>query len=229
MRVEGLIDHVPNVREVILRAEPGSGICFKAGQFATLHIPQVPKPAMRAYSFASDERDTQSFRLIFKKIEGGLASKFVWDLKGGEILDFTGPFGRVLFKEPPTPQILFCCTGSGVAQHYSYLVSKKDQYPNLKYRLLFGVRNEDEIFFRKELDELKKTLKDFSYEFILSSPSGSDYKKGYIQHFLHEYDYKTIETTFYLCGNGEMIKAVKQHLVEKDNFDKARILAEAFD
>lgn len=230
MKIQQIIDHTANVREIVLQTETPSEFSFKCGQFVMLHVPQTEKPALRAYSIASDDRQKNGFRLLFKKVENGIASKYVWDLNGNETLHFTGPFGRVFFKEPPTKQILFISTGTGLSQHYSYLISKKEQYPDLQYRLLFGVRNESEIYYQAELEKLKSELKDFNYEYVLSRPSEQwKGKKGYVQNFLKEFDYQQIPTTFYLCGNGGMIKEVKHQLIDVDGIEAGRILSEAFD
>lgn len=231
MKVEKIIDYTHNVRELVLKTDTPSAFNFRAGQFVMLHVPQKEgKPVLRAYSIASDERVKDGFRLIFKFVENGAASTFVWGLKGGETVQFTGPFGKVFFQEPPAEQIVFLNTGSGVSQHLCYLLSKKDQYPDLKYRLLFGVRSERDIYLKEELHALTTQFKDFKYEFVLSRPSDQwSGKKGYIQHFLKEFEYTTIPTTFYLCGNGGMIKEVKHQLIEVDGLDKTRIWAEAFD
>ncbi|AHI06304.1 phenol 2-monooxygenase [Bdellovibrio bacteriovorus W] len=231
MRVTEIIDHTHNVRELVLRTEDPSEFVFKAGQFVMLNIPQgEAKPVLRAYSISSDERDKNGYRLLFKYVENGIASTFVWALKGGELLNFTGPFGRVFFQEPPTQQIVFLNTGTGLSQHISYLLSKKEQYPNLRYRMLFGVRSERDIYYEKEIQELQKHLPDFKFEFVLSRPS-DDWKgkKGYVQNFIKEFNYLEIPTTFYLCGNGGMIKDVKHQLLEVDGFDKTKIWSEAFD
>lgn len=231
MRVEQIIDHTPGVRELVLKAETPSEFSFKAGQFVMLNVPQgEAKPVLRAYSIASDDRIKNGFRLLFKYVENGIASNFVWGLRGGELLNFTGPFGKVFFQEPPTEQIVFLNTGTGLSQHICYLLSKKELYPNLRYRMLFGVRSEKDMYYQKEMDSLTQELKDFKFEFVLSRPQGDwKGKKGYVQNFIAEFDYKNIPTTFYLCGNGGMIKEVKHQLLEVDGLDKSRIWSEAFD
>ncbi len=231
MRVTEIIDHTPTVRELVLKTETPAEFSFKAGQFVMLHVPQgEAKPILRAYSIASDDRIKNGFRLLFKFVENGVASTFVWKLQGGELLNFTGPFGKVLFQEPPTEQIVFLNTGTGLSQHICYLLSKKDQYPNLRYRMLFGVRSEKDMYYQKEIEVLQKELKDFKFEFVLSRPQDSwNGKKGYVQDFISEFDYQKIPTTFYLCGNGGMIKDVKHRLIDSEGFDKTRIWAEAFD
>ncbi|MBL7672323.1 MAG: phenol 2-monooxygenase [Bdellovibrionaceae bacterium] len=256
MTVETIIDHTPMVRELRLRNQSSEPFRFKAGQFVMLHVPdaETGKPALRAYSIASEEQKTDGFNLILKYVDNGKASSFVWGLGGNETLSFTGPFGKVFFQEPPTEQIIFLNTGTGLAQHLSYLLSKKDQFPNLKYKMLFGLRHETDIYFEKELTELQKTLPNFEFEYVLSRPqatwsknhedtkttensgnssrawsSGRTGKTGYVQNFIKDFDFKNIPTTFYLCGNGGMIKATKEILIDQYGFDKTCIWAEAFD
>lgn len=229
MRVDEIRDYTPRIRELFIRTEEPEIFQFRSGQFVMLHVPAEPKPLLRAYSMASDDRRADGFRLVFNYVDGGPASEFVWKLKGGEILDFTGPFGRLFFNEPPTEQIVFLNTGSGVSQHICYLQSNQEKYPHLRYRLLFGVRTENDIYYREELEALKANLKDFQYHYVLSRPS-ADWKglKGYVQNFIQEFRYLEVPTTFYLCGNGAMIKDVKTRLTE-EGFDTKRIFAEAFD
>ena len=230
MHLQEIIDHTPNVRELVLKCKEPQAFQFKAGQFVMLHVPQPEgKPALRAYSIATDERDLTGYRLLFKYVETGKASEFVWSLKGDETLQFTGPFGKVFFQEPPTEQIVFLNTGTGLSQHLSYLQSKKNQYPNLKYRLLFGVRTEKDMYYQDHLKKLESELTNFKWEFVLSRPQESwTGKKGYVQNFIKEFDYLNVPTTFYLCGNGGMIKEVKHTLAEQ-NFDPKKIWVEAFD
>ena len=230
MHLQEIIDHTANVRELVLKCKEPQSFQFKAGQFVMLHVPQAEgKPALRAYSIATDDRDLTGYRLLFKYVETGKASEFVWSLKGDETLQFTGPFGKVFFQEPPTEQIVFLNTGTGLSQHLSYLQSKKNQYPDLKYRLLFGVRTEKDMYYQDHLKKLESELKDFKWEFVLSRPQDSwTGKKGYVQNFIKDYDYLNVPTTFYLCGNGGMIKEVKHTLAEQ-NFDPKKIWVEAFD
>ncbi len=235
-KINKITDHTPQIRELDLEITGDSDFNFKAGQFVMLHVPtvnpegQTGKPALRAYSIATTEENKKSFRLIFKFVETGVASEFVWALKGHETLQFTGPFGKVFFQEPPTEQIVFLNTGSGISQHFCFIESKMKTYPNLKYKLYFGLRYEQDIYYRKELEALKKNLPNFEYHYVISRPTETwTGKKGYVQNFIDETNYKTIPTTFYLCGNGAMIKDVKHQLIEVDQFDKTKIWAEAFD
>lgn len=230
MTVTKIADYTPQIRELFIQCTEPTDFKFKAGQFVMLHVPVAgAKPALRAYSIASTDEQTNGFRLVFKYVETGLASKYVWDLKEGAVLEFTGPFGRVFFKEPPTEQVIFMNTGSGISQHFSFIESNLKKYPNLRYRLLFGVRKEEDTYYQADLNRLKAQLKDFEYQYVLSR-AGDSWKgaRGYVQNHIDDFDYKNVPTTFYLCGNGAMIKDVKAKL-EADGFDMTNVLAEAFD
>lgn len=231
-KITQIIDHTPNIRELILELCNQPAFNFKAGQFVMLHVPVegAAKPALRAYSIASTDEKNNGFKLVFKFVDNGVASKYVWALNGDEILKMTGPFGKVFFQEPPTEQIVFLNTGSGISQHFSFIESKMKTYPNLKYKLYFGVRTESDIYYEPELKRLQKSLPYFEFHYVLSRPSTEwTGKKGYVQNFLRETDYKQIPTTFYLCGNGGMIKETKHQLLEVDGIDKSRVWSEAFD
>ncbi|MBL7686633.1 MAG: FAD-dependent oxidoreductase [Bdellovibrionaceae bacterium] len=230
MTVTKICDYTPQIRELFISCTEPKDFEFRAGQFVMLHVPTgEAKPALRAYSIASTDQQRDGFRLVFKAVEGGIASRYVWGLKEGAVLDFTGPFGRVFFKEPPTPQVVFLNTGSGVSQHFSFIESNLRKHPELRYRLLFGVRHQSDIYYESELQRLKAELPNFEYQYVLSRADDS-WKglRGYVQNHIDAFDYKSIDTTFYLCGNGAMIKDVKAKL-SAEGFDMTRVLAEAFD
>ncbi len=232
--LDKITDHTKQIRELHLSLAETTEtpeFKFKAGQFVMLHVPtNEGKPALRAYSIATTDQNTKGFRLIFKYVDQGLASQFVWSLKEKVKLQFTGPFGKVFFQEPPTEQIVFLNTGSGISQHFCFLESKMKQFPHLKYRLYFGVRYEEDIYYRKELENLKTHLNNFTFDYVVSRPTDTwTGKKGYVQNFLNETEYQSVPTTFYLCGNGAMIKDVKKELIEQNGIDPKRVWAEAFD
>jgi len=227
-RVEQILDLTSSVRDLRLNLLDSKDFSFRCGQFVMLHIPGDPKPVLRAYSVASSDQDPGALRLIFKFVPGGKASEFIWKLHQGEILNLTGPFGRVFFVEPPPDQVVFVSTSTGLAPHLSYLLSKKTALQKSKVVLYFGVRSESDIFCEKDLLAIQKDWPQFQYHVVLSRPdlhwTG---RKGYVQDFLHETHYQKHRTDFYLCGNGQMIKET-QELLERNGIGPDQIHSEAF-
>jgi CDP-4-dehydro-6-deoxyglucose reductase, E3 len=81
-KVAKIIDHTDEIRELYLELTNKPEFVFKAGQFVMLHVPveSSPKPALRAYSIASTDEQKNGFKLIFKFVENGLASRVFWGL-----------------------------------------------------------------------------------------------------------------------------------------------------
>ena len=222
----------PTVWELILTpADPGT-FDFKTGQFVMLHVPQPsqPKPALRAYSIASNEKINKEYRLVIKCNPVGVASTWVPTLKDGDEINYTGPFGKFLFREPPADRIVFVGTGTGLAPLISMVSSRGQNHPKTEFLLLLGVWNEEEIYYKKELDEVKSRVPNFKYEFVLDKPKNPDQWKGLtgrVTEPLDRMDLKSKSTEFYLCGNPAMIKSVKELLVAK-GFPTEKVYTESF-
>lgn len=218
----------PSMRE--LTVDVSQPISFKTGQFMMLHVPQTSgKPALRAYSLASEHGTQKTFKLILKLVPAGISSEFVRQLRGGENLEFTGPFGKCFFKTPAPERVIFLCTGAGLSQHFSMLVSEAKNFPQTEFHLLMGVWNQSEIFYEQELEQLKKALPRFSYDFVIdkTEPTWSG-KKGYVTDYLEGFQILSRPTHVYLCGNPAMIESAKKILLEDMAVPKDQVVIESF-
>jgi len=221
----------PTLRELTVEFVNPTGFQFKAGQFIMMQVPdpEKGKPAQRAYSIASHQEQPEQIKLVIKVYEHGKASDFVKTLAGGEDLKVSGPFGRHFFILPAPPQVIFLCTGAGISQHMSYLLSHGEAMKNSHVKMLLGVWNKDEVFYEKELTDIKKVIPKFDYEFVLdkADPTWKG-KTGFVTQYFHELPLKENDTLIYLCGNPNMIKSAKEILADQFQFPADRIIAEAF-
>ena len=94
MIVKEITDHTPTVRELVVHSPKPFN--FKAGQFVMLHFDHEGKEEKRAYSIASTAKSEEGFRLLFKYVDQGKASQYVWKMEGETPVEFTGPFGKSL-------------------------------------------------------------------------------------------------------------------------------------
>ncbi len=196
-----------------------------------LNIPPEPgqkRPTLRAYSMASDANDSAGFSFLVKLVPGGLGSEYLNSKCEGDELQFTGPFGKLLFLEPPTSQVMMICTGAGLSQHLSFLLTHGPRFTETKFRLLVGVWNEKEIFHEPLLKSLKTKIKNFDFQFCLDKAEKSwSGLKGYVTDHLESFDCINDRTTIYLCGNPAMINGVTDKL-KAGGMKPEQILAEAF-
>ncbi len=228
-QVEKIIDYTPDFRELWIQLTDPDEFSFRAGQFLMLHVPTESKPALRAYSIASSDKEKSQLKLIFKFVPKGVASEFVWTLTQNQEIQFTGPFGKVFFKEPASEQIIFLCTGSGVAQHICFIKSHAELLRDKNISFFMGLTSEKDIYFEEELEKVQSEFKNFKYAYVLSQGS-ANWKglKGYVQNQISHLNYNKIPTDFYLCGNGTMIKQTKEKLAG-EGILATNIVYEAFD
>ena len=192
----------PTVTEFEIAMQEPHELIFKAGQFVMLNIPpkeDQKRPTLRAYSISSDANNKNGFKLLIKLVPGGIGSEFLRSKNEGDELQFTGPFGKLLFLEPAAPQVVFVCTGAGLSQHISFLLTHGAKYPQTKFKMLLGVWNEKETFYQKELTALKNKLPNFEYHFVLDKCESSwTGLKGFVTDHLDKVDHKNPQSTFYL-------------------------------
>ena len=222
-----IIDLTPTVRELYIKPIEPDQFQFKAGQFVMLNIPTAEKVVQRAYSVCSSEKNTSDYKLVIKFYEIGVASTWVRGLKGGEEITFTGPFGKYLFKEPPAEQVVFVCTSTGLAPFYSMLASRYDSMKNIDFKIFMGVWNTKEIFYKPELEAIKKDFPKLEINYVLDQrEDGWKGMTGYVTEHIAKLDLKR-PTEFYLCGNPAMIKSVKEKLLGS-GFPPAKIYTESY-
>ncbi len=221
-----------NLRELVFDWKSGpKPFQFQTGQFVMLQVPAerstTGKPVQRAYSIGSPAQTPNRLHLLVKLVPNGIASEYVRTMKPNQIIDFTGPFGKCFFKTPPPKNVLFLCTGAGLSQHYSMLASEASNYQSTQYRLLIGVWNENETFYLKELEELKRKIPLFSYDFVIDKPVKNwPGLRGHVTDYVSGLS-KT-DTHLYLCGNPAMIESAKEMLIDTLGFDKDDVVIEAF-
>ena len=141
---------------------------------------------------------------LAKLLEGGAASEYLRVARPGDRMDFRGPFGVFTLADSPGP-FWFLGTGTGLAPYRSMLEEVARAKDPRSFRLLFGVRDEEDVFAVDHLDRLRETLPDFDYTLCLSRPSPAwTGFKGRITQRLAD---TTPDTSahVYLCGNGPMI------------------------
>lgn len=222
-----IVDITPTVRELHFKPIEPNEFSFKAGQFVMLNVPTPEKVVQRAYSVCSSDKIKNAFKLVIKFYEIGVASTWVRSLKGGEEITYAGPFGKYLFREPAAEQVVFVCTSTGLAPFYSMLTSSCQNLKETDFKIYMGVWNKKEIFYEKELLEIKKTLPRLEVNYVLDKKEDDwNGMTGYVTDHVAKLDFRKT-TEFYLCGNPAMIKAVKEMLLAK-GVPLAKIYGESY-
>lgn len=192
-------------------------LSFEAGQFIMVKFKDpenTEKTLSRAYSIASPP-ESNVLKLCVKLVEGGKGTNYLNSLKVGQSVDLTGPYGKFVYKTQKPRFPFFISTGTGIAPYLSMIESKifQDSMPS-KSVCLLGVRTEDEVLYKREFSKIPS----LDYVATVSQPTGSwSGFKGRVTDYMKEIS-QTFDWTlgdYYLCGNGAMIKEVKEFLLQK--------------
>jgi NAD(P)H-flavin reductase len=211
-------DLTHDVREIHLRLREPAEIDFAAGQFVSFQIeaPGFPYHLTRAYSIASPPSEASSITLLFNVVPGGPGSSFLDALEPGDAVQFTGPAGTFIPREPPGRDLLLVATGTGIAPLRSMLLARLAQPGTGRILLIWGLRSERDLYYQDELGALAAEHRRFSFVTTLSQPSGEwTGETGRVQGIVDEQVTSAEGLSVYLCGNSGMIAAVTEIIRRK--------------
>lgn len=200
-------------------------------------VSKVEEPVQRAYSMANYPGEKGIIKLNVRiatpppgagpDIPPGQVSSYIFNLKPGDEVTISGPYGEFFIQDTPT-EMVYIGGGAGMAPLRSHIFELlKSQDSNRKISYWYGARSLREIFYAEEFEELASKHDNFSFKVALSSPLPEDNWDG-LTGFIHqvlldEYLGKhpaPENVEFYMCGPPMMVSAVQEMLdnlgVEKD-------------
>ncbi|MDP2586167.1 MAG: ferredoxin reductase family protein [Candidatus Komeilibacteria bacterium] len=150
-------------------------------------------------------------RLTIKPL-GDFTSTLKDNVKVGDKILLDGPHGVFILKRAVKNKLLFIAGGVGITPIRSIL--EEALLAGREATLLYGNRNEQEIIFKDELDELKKQHQ-FGLHYILSEKISSVFEHGNIdKEKISRLVPDLKEREVYLCGPVPMMKAIRRQLTE---------------
>ena len=161
-------------------------------------------------------------------IPPGQMSSYIFDLKPGDEVVISGPFGE-FFAKPTDSEMIFIGGGAGMAPMRSHIF---DQFRRLstdrKVSFWYGARSLREAFYVEDFDSIANESDNFVWHLALSEPQPEDNFVGYTG-FIHQVlfdnylkDHPSPEDCeYYICGppmmNDAVIKMLTDLGVEPEN------------
>lgn len=197
----------------------------------------VKEPALRAYSMANYPEEKGIIMLNVRiatpppgaeNIPAGIMSSFIFNLKKGDEVTISGPFGEFFAKDTDA-EMVFVGGGAGMAPMRSHIFDQLGRLASTrKISFWYGARSLREAFYVEEFDKLAAEHENFEWHLGLSEPQPEDNWEGYTG-FVHDILYKNYlkghqapeDCEFYMCGPPMMNNAVIDMLqdlgVEEEN------------
>lgn len=206
---------------------------FTPGQFVSIRQPRTDgKVHTRAYSIASAPRQDASFDLCLNRVDDGFLSNWLCDLKLGSSVQFHGPHGLFVLREPPQDTV-FIATGTGIAPIRSiiqWLFTDNDRNYGNEYWLVFGTRYEHSVYYRDEFEGIAKDHSNFHYVPSLSR-CGDDWQgcRGYVQDHVRQIVAGRKDMRAHICGLHPMVESNLKLLKDELGWDRKQIVFERYD
>ena len=158
----------------------------------------------------------------------GQMSSYIFNLKPGDDVTISGPFGEFFAKETSS-EMIFIGGGAGMAPMRSHIF---DQFRRLqadrKVSFWYGARSLREAFYVDDFNSIQSENENFKWHLALSEPQEEDHWTGYTG-FIHQIlfdnylaDHPSPEDCeYYICGppmmNDAVIKMLTDLGVEPEN------------
>ena len=151
----------------------------------------------------------------------GKMSSYIFNLKPGDEVTISGPYGEFFIKDTPAEKI-YIGGGAGMAPLRSHTFELfKNMDTECKVSYWYGGRSVKELFYLDEFEDLEKKHNNFSMHIALSDPVPEDNwtgLTGFIHQVLHdEYLAKhpaPEDCEYYICGPPIMLKCVEDMLAD---------------
>jgi benzoyl-CoA 2,3-dioxygenase component A len=178
---------------------------------------------IRLYSVASErdgeKRNANNVSLTIKRVPGGVASNYMCDLKVGDTVEVTGPFGSTfLMPNDVNADIVMICTGTGSAPFRAFTERRRRTAHNAPGKLVmfFGSRTPEELPYFGPLLKVPSSLleKHLVYSRIAGAP------KEYVQDRMRVEAERVADlvgkdtTHIFICGLKGMESGVEEALAD---------------
>ncbi len=207
---------------------------FKMFQYKS----DVSVPVTRAYSMANYPGEEGIIKLNVRiasppprgplGIPPGQASSYIFNLKEGDDVTISGPYGDFFIEESDS-EMIYLGGGAGMAPLRSHIFELfKARDTRRKVSFWYGGRSLQEVFYADEFEEIAREYENFEFHVALSDPLPEDNWEGKVG-FIHQVLYDSYlkdhpapeDINYYMCGPPMMVSAVLDMLdnlgVEKEN------------
>ena len=188
-----------------------------------VHIPGEDMP--RAFSLANKPGLSTLIELNVRRVPGGKGTGYLHeDLKPGDEVRFSGPFGRFFVRASDPQPVILIASGSGLSSPSSMLLDLLEHGDDRPITLVYGARDRAKLYYQDDFIELAACHPNFTYVPALSSEPAESGWGGF-----RGFDHEAAKTHFandfrghkaYLCGPPVMIEASIKSLMQRQLFER---------
>jgi NAD(P)H-flavin reductase len=210
-RVERIATIAPEVRVVTARPSEPATLSWRPGQFISVQVGLGPASDQRR-SYTLLGQVDGAFELLVKDVVGGAGTAYFAGLSVGDALRFTGPMGFFVAEPSHPGSVVLVATGAGLAAALPIAAEVAARSSESgPVHLIWGLCDGHAPYLTDRLDALAQAQPRFSWVLC----RGADWPGV---HAALEADVlgslpRLQAPVFYLVGNGDMCRRVRDALV----------------
>ena len=224
---QGIVSRIekltPTIKGIWIKLDNDEVLDFQAGQYVNLQLPD--DIGIRAFSLANSPSTGNEIELNIRLVPGGVCTGWIHSqLKVGDKLRLTGPYGRFFVHKSAKLPSLFMAGGSGLSSPRSMILDLIGEGSELPITLVQGARNRQELYYHDEFVALAARHPNFTYVPALSDEAADSDWQGF-RGFVHDAAKAHFDNDFrgrkaYLCGPPIMIEACITTLMQGRLFER---------
>ncbi len=214
LEVSEVIEHTgASAKTYIFKATDGNRLpCFRAGQYLSLKMKIGDSFITRPYSISSSPAWAKEGKIAItvRTNPSGFAADWILNnLKVGDNVISSAPEGQFYYEDlRDAKNVIAIAGGSGITPFLSMAYAIRDGIEDFGLTILFGSRNEDNILFKKELDDICAKCSKVKVVHVLSDEEKSDFEHGFITADLIKKYAPSDDYSVFLCGPEAMYRFV---------------------
>ena len=225
--VLSITDLTPHVRQLVVLPKI-QRVLFQPGQWVSLKLPVGPKPPLnRAYSLAAPGTTSGELTLVLDRVSGGLGSGYLYQLKPGDEIQLSGPYGNFTIPMQLDRELLYIARFTGLVPIRCMLKQLYSQRQTGSVLLIVVAPEENELFFHQELLTLAVTCPGFRYLPLVAAggeQQGVDLTLSMLRPLIDDAP-KVIPM---LCGTKGFVRPLRAYFVEA-GYDRKAVKTETYD
>ena len=157
LKVRNVVKETPDTVSIYFE-QPEPYLEYKPGQFLTVILDINGKEERRSYSLCTSPFVDPHPAITVKRVDNGLVSNYLNDhIRPGKTIEIMKPMGNftVPFHSQNKRHFVMIAGGSGITPVMSLAKSALINEPSSQVTLIYSSRNEEQIIFKKELDQLE--------------------------------------------------------------------------
>lgn len=225
--VLSVTDLTPHVRQLVVKPKT-TNISFQPGQWVSLKLPVGPKPPLnRAYSMAAPPSPNGELTLVFDRVPGGLGSNYLYQLKSGDEISLSGPYGNFVLPQPLDRELLLIARYTGLVPIRCILTQVLCSNIQTPLLLIAVAPSEEESLFHQEWLTMAIQQPSFRYLPLVAQNGVADAVEKTLT-MLTPMVMGQPKAVPLLCGTKAFVRPLRAYFMEQ-GYDRKEVKVETYD